>query len=110
LYEFSESKYKYEAIFIFKDGKWGVFEMKKLIWTSAIAMLAAGQLAVAQESGTGAAEPVEQTRSLQKVVITAGNNRKLRWKPPFPSPLSRLTPSSMKGSVTRTRLLFVRRA
>nr|WP_321510334.1 TonB-dependent receptor [uncultured Hyphomonas sp.] len=57
--------------------------MKKLIWTSAIAMLAAGQLAVAQESGTDAAEPVEQTRSLQKVVITARKQQETSLEAPL---------------------------
>ena len=45
--------------------------MRKLIWTSAIALLAAGQVALAQESEPAPGEPAEQTRSLQKVVITA---------------------------------------
>ena len=57
--------------------------MRKLIWTSAIALLAAGHVANAQVSEAASGEPEEQIRALEKVVITARKQQETALEAPL---------------------------
>jgi iron complex outermembrane receptor protein len=57
--------------------------MQKIMWTSAIALLVSGQAAFAQVSEPSQADAEEQTKSLEKVVVTARKQQETALEAPL---------------------------